>query len=137
MKSHLGHIQINIDPKNLPFYKELFTFLEWKIMVENETMLGLSSGKECTVWFLPATKDHTNDHDSVGANHFGINVPSAKDVDEAAAYLEENHIVPLFDTPRHRPEFSESPEHTYYQVMFASPDNLLFEILYTGPKSKA
>jgi hypothetical protein len=39
----------------------------------------------------------------------------------------------LFDTPRHRPDFSQSPDHTYYQIMFESPDRILFEVVYTGP----
>ncbi len=37
-------------------------------------------------------------------------------------------------TPRHRPEFSQGPDQTYYQVMFESPDRVLFEVVYTGPK---
>ena len=46
-------------------------------------------------------------------------------------------MVLLFETPRHRPEFAESDGHTYYQVMFASPDGILFEIVYVGPKEVA
>ena len=61
------------------------------------------------------------------------------DVDAAVDYLRERGITPLFETPRHRPEIIEGtggPDgHTYYQVMFASPDNLLFEVVYTGPKA--
>jgi hypothetical protein len=34
----------------------------------------------------------------------------------------------------HRPEFSMSTEETYYQVMFESPDRILFEVVYTGTK---
>jgi hypothetical protein len=39
----------------------------------------------------------------------------------------------LFETPRHRPEFS-SEDSTYYQIMFESPDRILLEFVYTGPK---
>ena len=46
----------------------------------------------------------------------------------------------VFETPHHRPEIiagTGGPEgFTYYQVMFASPDNLLFEVVYTGPKAE-
>jgi hypothetical protein len=49
-------------------------------------------------------------------------------------YLREHNVQPLFETPRHRPEFSAGPDQTYYQVMFESPDRILFEVVYTGPK---
>ena len=35
----------------------------------------------------------------------------------------------LFETPRHRAEFTNSPEQTYYQVMFETPDRILVEIV--------
>jgi hypothetical protein len=49
-------------------------------------------------------------------------------------WLKESGIPHLFETPRHRPEFSEG-DNTYYQVMFESPDRILFEVVYTGPKA--
>jgi hypothetical protein len=49
-------------------------------------------------------------------------------------YLKQHGIKALFETPRHRPEFSGSEAETYYQVMFESPDRILFEVVYTGPK---
>ena len=42
----------------------------------------------------------------------------------------------LFETPRHRPDFAHGEDTTYYQVMFESPDRILFEIVYTGPKER-
>jgi hypothetical protein len=68
-------------------------------------------------------------------NHLGIGAASQVDVDAAVAYLAERGVAALFETPRHRPEFSGSEEQTYYQVMFESPDRILFEVVYTGPKS--
>ena len=44
-------------------------------------------------------------------------------------------VQPLFDTPRHRPEFRDDPKETYYQVMFESPDKVLFEVVYSGLKA--
>jgi predicted lactoylglutathione lyase len=63
-------------------------------------------------------------------------VESQNEVDQMVAYLRERNIAPLFETPRHRPEFSQDAEHTYYQVMFESPDRILFEIVYMGPLAK-
>ena len=57
------------------------------------------------------------------------------DVDAVAAWLAERGVIALFETPRHRPDFSQSANDTYYQVMFETPDHILLEVVYTGPKS--
>ena len=54
-------------------------------------------------------------------------------MDEVSAQLVARGVKMLFETPRHRPEFSMSPEETYYQIMFESPDRILWEVVYTGP----
>ena len=36
MNSKLGHIEININTTNLPFYKDLFGFLGWKVLHEKK-----------------------------------------------------------------------------------------------------
>ena len=83
--------------------------------------------------------DAANDYDGPGTNHFAIGVNTQADVDAAADYLRERDIALLFETPRHRPEIiagiGGSEDATYYQVMFESPDDLLFEVVYTGPKA--
>jgi catechol 2,3-dioxygenase-like lactoylglutathione lyase family enzyme len=65
-------------------------------------------------------------------NHLGIAVETQANVDETVAYLNQHAIPALFETPRHRAEFS-SPGKTYYQVMFETPDHILIEVVYTGP----
>ena len=134
MKSNLGHLQVNIDPKNKGFYKDLFTFLGWKVLYEEEGMVGMGCEKGASLWFCKGEKDLANDYDGKGMNHLAVAVEKQSEVDEAVAYLKEKGIPALFETPRHRSEFS-GPGSTYYQVMFESPDKLLFEVVYTGPKS--
>jgi hypothetical protein len=134
MKSNLGHLQINIDPKNVGFYKEVFTFLGWHVIMEEEGMIGLGCEKGSSLWFGNCLKEHANDYDGLGMNHLAVAVEKQTDVDEAVDYLNKHHIQALFNTPCHRPEFS-APGSTYYQVMFESPDKLLFEVVYTGAKS--
>ena len=136
MQSTLGHIQICIDPGNLPFYKELFTFLGWKVLMDDPEMLGVSDSQHTSLWFTPKMKPCVNDFDGNGANHFAMHVTHQSDVDAAVEYLKERGIPALFETPRHRPEFSAGGNSTYYQVMFTSPDDLLFEIVYMGEKDK-
>jgi hypothetical protein len=68
-------------------------------------------------------------------NHIGIGAESQADVDAVVEYLRDRGVELLFETPRHRPEFSGGEGQTYYQVMFESPDRILFEVVYTGPKA--
>lgn len=135
MKSGLYHLQVNIDPANTAFYKELLAFLGWNTLYEGEGVLGMSGSNDASLWFVNKTSAATNDYDGPGMNHLGIGVESEADVDAAVEYIRGKNVEALFETPRHRPEFSAGEGQTYYQVMFASPDNLLFEIVYTGPKA--
>ena len=46
MKTSLYHTQINISDasKSLPFYKDFFTYLEYKIIDESPEHIGVSNG---------------------------------------------------------------------------------------------
>lgn len=135
METSLAHLQVNIRPENLPFYKDLFGFLGWGTVYEGDGMLGVGGAKGASLWFVPEMKTVPNDYDGHGVNHLGVSAASQVDVDATAAYLEQKGVPALFETPRHRPEFSAGEGQTYYQVMFESPDRVLFEVVYTGPKS--
>ena len=135
-KISMGHLQININPQNDQFYKDLFAFCGWKVLYEEPGVLGVGDEKGTSLWFVPATHQVKNDYDGPGMNHLALSVDQQSGVDDAVAYLKEKGIESLFETPRHRPDFSPDPEETYYQVMFKSPDDILFEIVYTGPLAK-
>lgn len=134
METSLQHIQFNVRPENIGFYRDLFGFLGWSTLHEDEGILGVGTANGLSFWFAGQVKDVANDYDGPGVNHLGIGAPVQADVDSAADYLRERGIELLFDTPRHHAEFS-SEESTYYQIMFTSPDNILLEIVYTGPKA--
>ncbi len=68
-------------------------------------------------------------------NHLAIGAETVEDVDAVADYLRQREVTALFETPRHRPDFAFMEGETYYQVMFESPDRILFEVVYTGPKA--
>ncbi|MCE1253758.1 MAG: hypothetical protein LWX83_09445 [Anaerolineae bacterium] len=136
IKSTVGHMQLMINPANMAFYKDLLSFLGWAVWYEDENMLGMGNEQGSSLWFGAPLKEVKNDYDGIGLNHLGIAVPQQVNVDETVAYLQEHGVKALFDTPRHRPEFCRSSDQTYYQVMFESPDRLLFEIVYTGPLVK-
>jgi hypothetical protein len=135
MKSHLYHLQVNIDFSNLSFYQELMSFLGWQIIFGTEEVVGYKSGQSGDIWFCKALKDGQGDFDKTGVNHVSIRVENKEDVDSVVGFLQKNNITPLFDTPRHRSEFASDENETYYQVMFASPDNILFELVYIGAKT--
>jgi catechol 2,3-dioxygenase-like lactoylglutathione lyase family enzyme len=135
MQTRLAHIQFNVRPEHVPFYRDLMAFLGWETLFANEGMLGVAGRSNDCLWFIGQAKEVSNDYDGPGMNHLAIGAESQADVDAVAAYLTERGIELLFETPRHRPEFAQSEGQTYYQVMFASPDRILFEVVYTGAKS--
>ena len=131
ISSHIGHIVFQIYPGNMSFYKDLFSFLGWKLWAEDPDMLGMGNEHGESLWFGGPAKLVSNDYDGPGVNHLGIAVGQQADVNAVVAYLSEHGVAALFETPRHRPEFS-APGKTYYQVMFESPDRILFEVVYSG-----
>lgn len=133
MKTFFGHIQFNIDGANTGFYRDLFTFLGWRTLHEGNGMLGVGAADGGSVWFTAEGNGVANDFDGTGLNHFAIGASSQADVDDAAEYLESKGVERLFETPRHRPEFGMGEGQTYYQVMFRSPDGILWEVVYIGP----
>ena len=138
MGSWIHHLLFRIDMANVPFYRDLFTTLGWDVAQEDEDVLGVvgANGEliEFTGTYHP---DVTNDYDGNGLNHLAVGVESVADVDAFVAYMAERGIVPLFGTPRHRPDFakySTAEDGDYYQVMFESPDTILLEVIFAGPR---
>lgn len=130
----LAHLQVNVDSSNLAFYDVLFAHLGWDPILTNEQMTSFNSVGDVSLWFIGGANDAKNDRDGVGVNHIALAAESQAEVDRTAAFLKERGVELLFDTPQHRPDFSWQDGHTYYQVMFASPDGILFEHVYIGPK---
>lgn len=142
MRSHFAHLKLNVRAENLPFYRDLVAFLGWGTIFDGgeEGSILIASGEHGEMLIISGhANDAAYDYDGRGTNHVAIGVDAQADVDATVAYLRERGVAPLFETPRHRPEAVATvggPEgDTYYQVMFASPDNLLFEVVYTGPKA--
>lgn len=135
MKTTLGHLEFNIDVRNQSYYVDLFLYLGWKILHQDDTYLGLGAENGVSVWFSERKHPRTCEPDGSGLNHIAIQTATMQEVDMVNTFLAGNNIVPLFGTPRHRPEFVSSADQTYYQVMFSSPDGILFEVVYIGRKS--
>lgn len=134
MKSHLYHLQINIDFQNREFYKGLLEFMGWEMIFENDEVFGYTSASSGDMWFVKANNNQENDYDAKGVNHISLRVSATADVDRVKDFLESDGVKMMFDTPKHRPEFASSESETYYQIMFESPDKVLFEVVYLGEK---
>jgi len=135
MQAQLGHLQFNINRENLNFYKELLAFLEWTVLYETADLIGVADPNGASLWFMGIANDAKNDYDGAGLNHLAFGVAAQRDVDAAVSFLQEKGISLLFDTPRHRPDFAQGADQTYYQVMFESPDRILMEVVYMGVKA--
>jgi catechol 2,3-dioxygenase-like lactoylglutathione lyase family enzyme len=134
MQTTLSHLQVNVRPANLQFYRDIMSFLGWTTLMDQDQFFGAGASNGASLWFIGEVKDTANDYDGPGVNHIAIGAQSQAEVDATAAYLSGRGVPALFETPRHRPEFSQGPDQTYYQVMFESPDRVLFEVVYTGPQ---
>ena len=108
--------------------------LGWSIIFETGDTIGFKNEKSGDIWFVGTANLEAIDYDKKGMNHLAVRVEKSSDIDDVIAYLKKADIQTLFETPRHRPEFTSDPKQTYYQVMFTSPDNVLFEIVYIGAK---
>ncbi len=130
----LSHLQMNVNTANLPFYRDFFEFLSWDPIYSDDVTESFNSLGDVSLWFIGGVTTAPNNYDALGVNHIALAAETQADVDKTVAYLEAHGIERLFDTPRHRPDFSHGDESTYYQVMFESPDGILFEHVYIGPK---
>ena len=134
MQTNISHIQFNVQPGNMPFYTDLMALLGWRTIYADANMLGVAGKGDGSLWFAGQVKEVGNDYDGPGMNHLGFGAESQADVDAVAEFLKQRGVPWLFETPRHRPDFSRSEDQTYYQVMFETPDRILIEVVYTGPK---
>ncbi len=133
MKSTFYHLQVNIDYTNIAFYKELMAMLGWNVIFEDKAVAGFKS-EGMDIWFTASKSNIKPDYDEIGINHLSFKVKEQDEVDIIRIGLEKMGVQMLFETPRHRPEFSAGNDQTYYQIMFATPDNILMEVVYTGIK---
>jgi len=124
----------HIAPENAGFYKDLFAFLGWQSIYDEEGVFGVTDGGECALWFEGEANGAQNDYDGAGFIHLATITENQADVDSAATYLRGKGVALLFGTPCNRPDHADSENHLYYSAMFASPDRILLEVVYAGPK---
>lgn len=131
MKTSLYHIQINVSDikKSLSFYKDLFSYFEYEIIMEDETCVGFSNGT-VDFWIMEtedAFKKNEFHRKNTGLNHLAFQVAQIEDINTfVTEFLAPRNIPALYHSPKAYPEYSEN----YYAVFFEDPDKIKFEIVY-------
>jgi catechol 2,3-dioxygenase-like lactoylglutathione lyase family enzyme len=131
VRTSLYHVQLNVGdaPRSIPFYKDLFGYLEYRLLMEAPDLLGVSNGT--TDFWLVATPRERRvlgfHRKNPGLNHLAFGVGSRGDVDRfVAEFLGPRRIAPLYDSPREYPEYRPG----YYAVFFEDPDRLKLEVAH-------
>jgi catechol 2,3-dioxygenase-like lactoylglutathione lyase family enzyme len=131
MKAHFYHIQLNVSTKSLVFYRDLFAYLEYKVIDESEDYIGVSDGKT-DFWIMKTEpKYETNNYHrkNTGINHIAFKVSSKVDVDTFCnEFLKPRNIPHLYDSPKLFPRYSPD----YYAVYFEDPDRIKLEIVFNS-----
>lgn len=131
MHASLYHVQLNVGDaaRALPFYRALFDYLEYRVMLETPDLLGVTNGAT-DFWLIgtPADRRDAPFHrKNIGVNHLAFGVRRREDVDTfVAEFLRPRRIAPLYDSPREYPEYRPG----YYAVFFEDPDRLKLEVAY-------
>lgn len=131
MRTFLYHAQLNVGDaaRAIPFYKDLFGYLEYRVITEAADFLGMSNGTT-DFWLVatPAGRRSGGFHrKNTGLNHLAFGVRARGDVDRfAAEFLRPRGIAALYDSPRDYPEYRPG----YYAVFFEDPDRLKLEVAH-------
>lgn len=131
MKTSLYHIHLNVsDAKvSIPFYKDLFAYLEYKIIDESPEHIGVSNGST-DFWIIETEKMYKGNkfhRKNTGINHLAFRLNSKEEVDSFTnEFLKPKGITTLYDTPKVFPEYGGE----YYAVFFEDPDRIKLEVMY-------
>jgi len=99
MNAGFGHIQFNVDLKNLNFYHDLIIFLGWSILHQRNNMLGCGYVDGSSLWFTHPIHQVENDYDRFGMNHIAFHAETIGDVDKAVIFLLVKNISVLLIHP--------------------------------------
>jgi catechol 2,3-dioxygenase-like lactoylglutathione lyase family enzyme len=137
VKATVYHVQVNVrDPRvSLPFYRELFRYLELAPVHDEDAVAGFSDGRTA-IWLIAAEPRFAADgshRKRPGLNHLALRVVERGDVDRfAREFLEPRGIPALYGTPREFPEYAPG----YYAVFFEDPDRLKLEVVHRPERTE-
>ena len=131
IKTTFNHLQIYVSDKNrsFPFYKELLSYLGYKVVCEDESCLGMKNGPT-DIWMVEVPKENKNkpfSRRNVGVNHLAFGVSKKEDVDKfCKEFLIPRKIRLLYNSPKLFPEYTDR----YYAVYFEDPDKIKLEVVF-------
>jgi len=131
IKGTLQHTKINISNPaiSIPFYKEFFTYLQYKIIEESDEHIAFTDGVS-DFWLIKTESGYENtkfNSENTGLNHFAFIVESKDDVDTFYKdFILNKNRTTLYGAPALYPEYHKD----YYAVFFEDPDGIKLEIMY-------
>jgi catechol 2,3-dioxygenase-like lactoylglutathione lyase family enzyme len=131
VKASLYHVQLNVRDaaRSLPFYKDLFAYLEYRVIHDDAGVAGFSNGTT-DFWLIATDAAHAGHgfhRKRPGINHLAFWVARRDDVDRFRdEFLLTRGLPALYDTPREFPEYRPG----YYAVFFEDPDRLKLEVAH-------
>jgi len=131
VNARLYHVQVNVgDAKtSLPFYRDFFAHLGYRIVSDGAEHLGASDGA-ATVWIIASPKRHARagyHRKNVGLNHLAFRVGTRQAVDHCVRdFLTPRGITPLYESPKEFPQYRNG----YYAVFFEDPDRIKLEVVH-------
>ena len=129
MKSCVYHLQLNVSNASvsLPFYRDMLTYLDYKIIDESKDHLGASNGT-VDFWIIQTDKKHAKQmyhRKSTGLNHVAFKVSSKADVDLfCKEFLAKHKVTVLYGGAKEYPDYGEG----YYAVFFEDHDRIKLEV---------
>jgi len=131
MPAKLYHLQVNVGSAGvaLPFYRDLFGYLEWRSIHDEGGVVAFSDGG-VNIWIM-ATEAHFTGRGfhrkGIGLNHLAFFVDRREDVDMfRERFMAPRGITPLYGTPREFPDYVPG----YYAVFFEDPDRIKLEVVH-------
>jgi len=131
IKTTFNHLQIYVSDRktSFPFYKELLTYLGYRVVDEDDICLGMRN-EPTDIWLKEAPKKFKANkyhRKNVGVNHLAFGVSKKEDVDKFyQEFLIPHGIKPLYNTPKRFPEYTEQ----YYAIFFEDPDRIKLEVVF-------
>ena len=127
MKAAFGHLGLNVT--NVEFYLKLLVFLDYRVVEQTPSRIGMSDGKG-SLWIYrvdPRFHDRGFHRKALGLNHLALRVKSKNDVDRFyRAFLKPQKITVLYGGPGRHPKYRPD----YYAVYFEDPDRIKLEVFY-------
>lgn len=125
----LNHLVLTVNDlaKSRAFYAELLAALGYRVIYEDEEMVGFLGADKLSLYLTAAPEARRGeafDRYRVGLHHLAFNAPDRAFVDEIHAKVVALG-APVLDAPAEYPQY----EPGYYAVFFLDPDGMKLEVV--------